>query len=285
MGVWGKQLELTGEGNVTTTGVDQEGSIVLEITESVHEPIILQHDGNDGMVQLKVTVAPNVEATIIEYVKGTTVHDVQFELGANSEVAHGLIQEGTYRGVKHAVLGRDARMTWFELNTNNAQSRVHTELQEGSFVKSNSIFLGKPGEHIDFGSRATHHGAHSGSQLFTKGVLRGADAIYDGVLDIKSDAPHSQAHQREDCLLLDDTAEIKAAPQLFIDNNEVQCSHACSTTKPDEALSFYVQSRGVPKNISDAMLIKAFVWPVIESLPAHLACRIEKDVEERLAGL
>jgi len=203
-------------------------------------------------------------------------------LAENSSLAYGLIQNGLYKGTKRAVLEKNAQMTWFELNTGTGKSRTTTELTEGSSVRSNSIFLGREGDHIDFGTKAIHLEPYTSSQLFTKGALRGAQAIYDGVLDIKKSAPHSEAHQKENCLLLNEAAEIKAAPQLFIDNNEVKCSHAVSTTKPDEALAFYLQSRGVSEDVSDAMLIKAFVWPVVETLPQHLMCWVEKHVEELL---
>lgn len=288
MGAWGKATTLTGKNKVTTTcshpGLleKRDGELILNVTETVHEPIILEHEGDDAKVTVRIVTSPSAEATIIETVTGGVVHEVIAGLAANSEIAYAVIQKGTYASGKRAVLEQDARITWFELNTGTAYSRTITELHEGARVRSNSIFLGKPGDHIDFGTKAEHHEPYSQSQLFTKGVLRGAHAIYDGVLDIKKTAPHSEAHQKENCLLLDTDAEIKAAPQLFINNNDVKCSHAASTTKPDEALAFYLQSRGVSQEVTEAMLIKAFVWPVIESLPQHLSCWVEKYVEEGL---
>jgi len=287
-GVWGKKILITGENKVATDCTHpgllekKEGELIIHLKESLHEPLILTHTGEDAFVKVRITAEANTEATIIEHVTGRIAHTVTVGLAENSNVAYGLIQKGVYKGKKRAVLERNAHMTWFELNTGTGKSRTTTELNEGASVRSNSIFLGHEGEHIDFGTKAIHLEPYTSSQLFTKGALRGAHAIYDGVLDIKKSAPHSEAHQKEDCLLLDKDAEMKAAPQLFIDNNEVKCSHAVSTTKPDEALAFYVQSRGVSEEVSDAMLIKAFVWPVVETLPQHLMCWVEKHVEEML---
>ena len=288
MGVWGKKIDLSGKGRVETVcshpGLleKKEGELIIHITETIREPLVLTHTGEDSFVKTRIITEPNTEAVIIEHLTGSIVHKVTAGLAENSAVAYVAVQSGTYKGKKRAVLERDARMTWFELNTGTVISRTITELNEGSTVRSNSIFLGAEGDHIDFGTKAIHLEPYTSSQLFTKGVLRGAKAIYDGVLDIKRSAQHSTAHQKEDCLLLDEKAEIKAAPQLFIDNNDVKCSHAVSTTKPDEALAFYLQSRGVSKEVTDAMLVKAFVWPVIEALPKNLACWVEKYVEEAL---
>lgn len=288
MGTWGKEINISGKGTAETNcshpGLleKKEGELIIHIKEKLHEPLVLSHEGEDAFINVRIVTEPGAEATIIEQVKGSISHKVTAGLAENSEITYGLIQEGTYLGKKRAVLGKDARMSFFELNRGIVKSRTTSELNEGANVRSNSIFLGDKGDHIDFGTKAIHIEPYTNSQLFTKGVLRGAHAVYDGVLDIKKAAQHSNAHQKEDCLLLDEDAEIKAAPQLFIDNNDVKCSHACSTTKPDEALEFYLQSRGVSEEVSDAMLVKAFVWPVIESLPRHLACWVEKHVEEAL---
>jgi len=288
MGKWGKDITLKGTGRVETTishpelVKEEDGVLLIHVKEPIHEPLTLTHKGNDATVTVKVLTEANAEITIIEHISGEITHNLSAELAENSSVAYGLLQEGTYNGTKNAVLARDARMTWFELNEGTVKSRTETKVKEVAFVKSNSIYLGTEGDHIDFGSTAIHKEPRAASQLFTKGVLRSAEAVYDGILDIKKEAPHSEAHQRADCLLLDDKAEVKAAPQLFIDNNDVQCSHACSTTKPDEALAFYLQSRGVSGEVSNTMLVKAFVWPVIEALPQHLACWVEKHVEKKL---
>lgn len=226
-----------------------------------------------------IIAKPNTELTIIEKCSGTSAqvnHFVEIFLEENSSVNYADIQEinGTYLSEKKALLARDARMTWLDVNASAEQtySRVSSVLRgEGASTTNNSIFLGKKQAMIDYRGDAYHEAKYTSSRLLTKGLLNDeAKAIYEGQLNIGSEAPKSDAFQQEDCLLLSEHAEIKASPQLYINNNDVQCSHAATTSKPEKKLLFYLMSRGLNKQEAQKILLKAHVWPSIEALPQAL---------------
>lgn len=251
----------------------------IKITQSQTKPILIVHElSGDAHVHLLIETSPGVQATIVEQLEGSceqVTHIVEADLNDNCHIAYANTQTitGTYLGRKNARIGRDSHMTWFELNAING--KVHsrttaTMLGEGCESQNHSIYLGTPGSVIDFGATADHQAPHTNCRLFTKGALAQSKAIYEGVLNIGKGAPESDAYQQEECLLLDSQAEVNASPRLFINNNDVKCSHAATATHPDKQLLFYLMSRGVPKPEAQMMLIKAFVWPVIEDLPERL---------------
>ncbi len=52
---------------------------------------------------------------------------------------------------------------------------------------------------------------------------------------------------RHDALLLSDTAEVDAKPELEIYADDVSCAHGNTIGALDEEALFYIRSRGVPE--------------------------------------
>ena len=53
-------------------------------------------------------------------------------------------------------------------------------------------------------------------------------------------------------------------PQLFIDADDVKCSHGSTTGDVDKEALFYLMSRGVDQKQSRQMVLKAFVSEILE---------------------
>jgi len=49
--------------------------------------------------------------------------------------------------------------------------------------------------------------------------------------------------------------------------DDVKCSHGCTTGQLDEEALFYLQSRGIPKQSAQAMLLYAFAADVVATIP------------------
>jgi hypothetical protein len=149
-----------------------------------------------------------------------------------------------------------------------------------AFTTISSLYLGEGSAPIDVGVAAKHAAAHSTSTLFTRGILgEQSKAIYEGTLSIGEHAAKSEAFQEADTLLLTPDADIKTSPMLYIDNNDVKCSHAATASRPDSEKLFYLQARGLSKEEAERLLIKAYAWPVIEAVPQYARQTIIPIVE------
>jgi Fe-S cluster assembly protein SufD len=73
-------------------------------------------------------------------------------------------------------------------------------------------------------------------------------------------------------LLLSDEAEADNKPELEIFADDVVCGHGATTSAPNEALKFYLMSRGIPGKEAEALLIQAFIDETIEEI-AHEGIR------------
>jgi Fe-S cluster assembly protein SufD len=56
-------------------------------------------------------------------------------------------------------------------------------------------------------------------------------------------------------------------PDLEIENNDVRCSHASTVGPIDLDQRFYLESRGVPPEVAERLILSGFFEEVIARLP------------------
>ncbi|HEY4378164.1 MAG TPA: SufD family Fe-S cluster assembly protein, partial [Acidimicrobiales bacterium] len=72
-------------------------------------------------------------------------------------------------------------------------------------------------------------------------------------------------------------------PNLEIETNDVKCSHASTVGPVDPEQRFYLESRGVPPQVADRLIVAGFFDEVIRHLPGHgLAEGIRSRVNAKL---
>ena len=113
-----------------------------------------------------------------------------------------------------------------------------------------------------------------------------ARAVFQGQIVVRPGADGTDARMRHDALLLSDTAEVDAKPELEIFADDVQCAHGNTIGALDEEALFYIASRGVPEAQAKALLMQGFVGEVAERI-AHEGAReiISAFVSSRLEAL
>ncbi len=266
--------ELTAEHKAKLTG-----GLVIRVTKPVMRPLIITHAlAASTCWHTLIIVEPGASAKVIESFGGeakSVSHCTEAFLGENATLFYADTQAvtGDFLTRKHARLARDASMDWFELTANRGTtySRIKSTLSaENAGSSISTLYLSDNDDRMDVGAEAAHGAMHGRSKLLTKGIVAGkAKVIYEGTLRIGAEAAKSDAYQEEHALLLSDGADAKASPMLYIDNNDVSCSHAATAGKPDPERLFYLQARGLSSAAAKRLLIKAFVWPVIEAVPDY----------------
>jgi Fe-S cluster assembly protein SufD len=67
-------------------------------------------------------------------------------------------------------------------------------------------------------------------------------------------------------LLLSETAEFDAKPELEIYADDVKCNHGATCGALDEDLMFYLRSRGIAEPEAKSLLIQAFIGEVLDKV-------------------
>ena len=82
-------------------------------------------------------------------------------------------------------------------------------------------------------------------------------------------------------ILLDETSEFNAKPELEIYADDVKCSHGSTSGSLDENSIFYLMSRGLNYQQSKELLINGFILEVIENITDQEI----KDLIKNMIGL
>src|SRR6185369_8456888 len=118
-----------------------------------------------------------------------------------------------------------------------------------------------------------------------KGALEGhARAVYTGLIHIGKEASGVNAFQTNRNVKLSEHAWAESVPNLEIENNDVRCSHASAVGPVDEQQRFYLESRGVPPDVSEQLIVLGFLNEVLDEFPVqHAVPVIQQELVGKLA--
>ena len=186
-----------------------------------------------------------------------------------------------------ATLGRDATFTALAagIGSKLTKMRIDTLMPEpGARADLLGVTFGDGDQHFDYNTRQEHTGAHTISDLQFKSALTdSASLVWYGVTRINHGASASEANQTSRNLLLSEHAKAAPIPILEIEAYDVaKCSHGATAGPVEETELFYLESRGIPRETAEHMLVEGFFADVIDRIPnAALRDRVLDAVLEK----
>ena len=229
--------------------------------------------------QTLLNVAGGSNLTIIEEYRALDGAEIYFNnavtrgrVGQNAHLHHYRIQrEGAAAyHINHTKVWQAADSTYAHYNADLGGSIVRNTLEaihEGKNITTNmyGAFLGSDRQHVDTQSFIDHAEAHCQSNELYKGILQDrARGVFNGKIIVRQDAQKINAFQQNSTLLLSDTAQMDAKPQLEIYADDVRCSHGATIGQLDEKSVFYLRSRGLSDAQARGLLQYAFVKEVMD---------------------
>jgi Fe-S cluster assembly protein SufD len=129
-----------------------------------------------------------------------------------------------------------------------------------------------------------HRKPNSFSNELYKGIMDGSSkGIFNGKIYVRPQAQKTNAFQSNKNILLTDNAGINTKPQLEIWADDVKCSHGCTSGQLDEEALFYLQSRGISKETSQAMMLYAFAGELLDNIKHPVIKNyLDQIISERL---
>jgi Fe-S cluster assembly protein SufD len=106
----------------------------------------------------------------------------------------------------------------------------------------------------------------TGYQLY-KGLLNGKSrAVFNGKIYVHSMAQKTNAYQLNKNLLLGSQARVDTKPQLEIFADDVKCTHGATIGQLPQEEIFYLQSRGIKREMAVQLLSKGFIDDIINTI-------------------
>ncbi len=251
----------------------------------LREPIVIvtwvDGDGASFFPRTLVTVETGGDATIIEILASPdcaslVVPVTEVDLAAGARLRYVTVQVLGPRvwqvGTQASRLGRDADFVSYNVALGGDYARVRSESRltgSGGSSKLLAMFFGAGRQMHDFATVQYHQGKHTTSDLLFKGaVANDSHSVYRGLIRVEKGAAGTNAFQTNRNLVLGEGAHADSVPTLEIEENDVRCSHASAVGPIDEEQRFYLESRGVPPEVADRLIVSGFLDDVLEKLPA-----------------
>lgn len=260
-------------------------------------PVVICHwissAGTVTFPRTLVTVGSNARVTVVEYLLSD---DIDAWVDPVTEVAvddaghaeHLVVQELGPRVWQTAYLasrvGRDASLRSFTVALGGEYARVRTDSRipgAGGSAELLALYCGDHTQMHDFRTLQDHEGPKSHSDLVFKGAVQDdARSAYSGMIRVHRGAAGTNAFQTNRNLVLSDTGlATYSVPNLDIEENDVSCSHASATGPIDADQRFYLESRGVPTEEAERLIVLGFFDDLLARLPvaglrAHLGAAI-----------
>jgi len=147
------------------------------------------------------------------------------------------------------------------ISRNNLNSKFNDESGECTL---NGLFLIEGEQLFDAHTVIDHANAHCDSHEHYIGILDDkAKGVFNGKVMVRQDAQKTNAFQKNNNIILSNSALVNTKPQLEIFADDVKCSHGATIGQIDEEAMFYLKSRGIGDKSATAILLNAFASVVI----------------------
>ena len=241
----------------------------------------------------KIKLNDNAELHVIEYTinesKSKFINNVYENviLEQNSKLKNLSIQNNKSEGFFHKFiknklsLNSDCSNLIFSSGLKFNKLDIECDLIEKNcrYDMLSALFL-KKNEHQEIKTLVNHLAPNCQSNQKFKNVLSSeSKGVYQGKIYVKDVAQKTDAYQLSKALLLDDNAEFNSKPELEIYADDVKCSHGSSSGNIDQDALYYLMTRGLSRNDSTKLLIKGFLYDIIEFIKNPT---IKKFIESRL---
>jgi Fe-S cluster assembly protein SufD len=188
---------------------------------------------------------------------------------------------------ERALIGRDASLQWTVGGLGSRVAKVNQEvalLGQGAKAQVNGVMFTTGRQHLAYFTRQDHVARHTTSDLLYKGGLKDKSRIvWKGMIRVEKDAQRTDAYQKNDNLVLSESARADSIPGLEIEANDVRCTHGATAGRVDEEMIFYAQARAIERQTAIRLIVEGFfanvydritIEPVRETLRQAVASKL-----------
>jgi Fe-S cluster assembly protein SufD len=267
---------------------------------SIAEPFVVidwvDHDSAMVFPRLVVDIGPDADARVLEWQGSTDVHAlvapvVDLRVGQAARLGYLNVQERGPRvwqiTSQVSAVERDATLIAAQAAFGGDYARCRADCRlvgRGATGNLLAAFFGKGSQTLDFRTFQDHAAPDTTSNLLFKGAVDDhSRSIYTGLIRVRKEARGTNAFQTNRNVKLSEFAWAESVPNLEIENNDVHCSHASTVGPVDAEQLFYLESRGIPPEVGERLIVGGFFDEVVQQIPVGgVAELLELQIDRRL---
>lgn len=187
----------------------------------------------------------------------------------------------------HEVMG-DANVTvaYGEINRADTTRTVHMALREegATGLLSSASFVDCT---KTYNMNVVNYAPHTYGDMKNYAVVLGNGRLMiDAIGKIVKGAYRSESHQTSRALSFAEGQIATILPELLIDEDDVQASHAMSMGRVDEDALYYLMSRGLSVQQCTSLISQGYLMPITETLQnEELKAKLKEEMERKMAEL
>jgi Fe-S cluster assembly protein SufD len=260
----------------------------------------LMSDGGTDTTHTLLVLDEGAEATVLHESNGTTPTGGGLHLGAveiiqrpGSNLRYVNLQEWGQKAFnfahQKASVDRDASLQWTIAAMGSALSKVNQSVDlvgPGAYSQVNGVMFTEARQHIAYHTLQHHIAPDCRSDFLYKAAQQDKSrTVWRGMIKVDKDAQKTDGYQRNDNLLLSNSARADSIPGLEIEADDVRCTHGSTTADVDEEQIFYARCRGFTRKEATRMIVTGFFQQIfdritIESVRDALGAAIARQVRE-----
>ena len=264
---------------------DKVFKILIKKNYSLKKPLIIYHSINDEIkstninLRLDFELGENSCLKLIDYFSNNTAKNFinifyNFNLEKDSILKNYKIDKFINNNLKYSFNNieqdNNSVSETFILSAGSDyfKNEINCNLNgEYSSAFINGIFSLKENQLHEIRTTINHLVENTKSYQLIKSVLgKNSKSAYQGRIFVNSKAQKTDGYQLSKAILLDETSEFNAKPELEIYADDVKCSHGSASGSLDENSIFYLMSRGLNYQQSKELLINGFLMDVVEKI-------------------
>lgn len=187
----------------------------------------------------------------------------------------------------YEVMG-DANVTvaYGEINRADTTRTVHMALREegatGLLSSASLVDCTKT-----YNMNVVNYAPHTYGDMKNYAVVLGNGRLMiDAIGKIIKGAYRSESHQTSRALSFAEGQNAIILPELLIDEDDVQASHAMSMGRVDEDALYYLMSRGLSVQQCTSLISQGYLMPITETLENEdLKTKLKEEMERKIAEL
>jgi len=271
--------------NLNNAFSNKNYKILVKKNYSIKRPLIIYHLTNKKMkskninLRLDFELEQNSSLKLIDFFNDTDDKNFMnifynFDLKEDSILKNFKIDKSLNQNLKYFFNNIDqdknsiSETFIFSAGSNYFKNEVNCNLNgEYSSAFLNGIFSLKENKQHEIRSTINHLVENTKSYQLIKSVIgKNSKAAYQGRIYVDTKAQKTDGYQLSKAILLDETSEFNAKPELEIYADDVKCSHGSASGSLNENSIFYLMSRGLNYKQSRELLLNGFMLDVVEKI-------------------
>ena len=259
--------------------------ITVKKNYSLKKPLVVYHSTNNKItsrninLKLEFQLEQNSSLRLIDLFNDEAENNFinifyNFDLKENAILKNYKIDKAQNKNIRYSYNNieqdNNSVSETFVLSSgsNFSKNEINCNLKgEYSSAFVNGIFSLNDAQHHEVRTIINHLVENTKSYQLIKSVLgKNSKSAYQGKIFVDSKAQKTDGYQLSKAILLDETSEFNAKPELEIYADDVKCSHGSASGSLDENSIFYLMSRGLNYQQSKELLINGFLLDVVEKI-------------------